>query len=258
MSNVFDAYAHYYDLLYRDKDYAAEAEYVKSHLVVTAPSTRRILELGCGTGAHAEHLARMGYYVCGIDISPTMLVRAEERRRGGEGRDIEELLSFREGDVRNIRTDETFDAVISLFHVMSYQTTEADLLGTFQTASSHLRSGGMFMFDFWYGPGVLSQKPEARVKRLEDETMRVIRIAEPEMFPNMNVVEVNYQVLIELKTSNLYKKVTEKHRMRYWFIPELEYHLCNSGFSCVGVWEWLKGVPTGLDTWAACIVAVKL
>ena len=32
MSQVFDAYARYYDLLYRDKDYAGEAEYVAAHI----------------------------------------------------------------------------------------------------------------------------------------------------------------------------------------------------------------------------------
>jgi predicted TPR repeat methyltransferase len=63
MSQVFDTYARYYDLLYRDKDYAGESEYVAAHIRKQAPQAKCILELGCGTGAHAEHLARMGYTV---------------------------------------------------------------------------------------------------------------------------------------------------------------------------------------------------
>jgi ubiquinone/menaquinone biosynthesis C-methylase UbiE len=50
---VFADYAHYYDLLYRDKDYAAEAEYVVGLIRKFHPSARSILELGSGTGIHA-------------------------------------------------------------------------------------------------------------------------------------------------------------------------------------------------------------
>ena len=54
MNQVFDAYARYYDLLYCDKDYAAEAGYVANHIRKLLPHTTHILELGCGTGAHAN------------------------------------------------------------------------------------------------------------------------------------------------------------------------------------------------------------
>ena len=80
MSQVFDAYARYYDLLYGDKDYAGEAEYVAAHSRKQVPQAKRILELGCGTGSHAEHLVRMGYSVHGVDMSEAMLARAEARR----------------------------------------------------------------------------------------------------------------------------------------------------------------------------------
>jgi len=76
MSLEFDTYLWYYDLLYQDKDCAAEAEYVASNILSSAPYARYILELGCGTGAHAEHLSRMGYTVHGVDISAEMLARA--------------------------------------------------------------------------------------------------------------------------------------------------------------------------------------
>ena len=72
-STVFSDYARYYDLLYRDKDYAAEAEYVAGLIRKFHPSARSILELGSGTGMHAIHLAKQGYEVTGIDISPDMI-----------------------------------------------------------------------------------------------------------------------------------------------------------------------------------------
>ena len=161
MSQVFDAYARYYDLLYREKDYAAEAEYVASHMRRHAPEAANILELGCGTGAHAEHLARLGYTVHGVDQSDPMLARAAVRKSGLPAKTAAQL-SFGRGDVRTVRTGAHYDVVISLFHVMSYQTSNADLRAAFTTAAAHLRPGGLFLFDFWYGPAVLAQQPEVR------------------------------------------------------------------------------------------------
>ena len=54
---VFDAYAAYYDLLYKDKDYAGETEYVHRLIQRFNPGAKSILELGSGTGKHARLLA---------------------------------------------------------------------------------------------------------------------------------------------------------------------------------------------------------
>ena len=72
---VFADYARYHDLLYRDKDYAAEAEYVAGLIRKFHPSAGSILELGSGTGIHASLLAEKGFTVHGIERSPEMLAR---------------------------------------------------------------------------------------------------------------------------------------------------------------------------------------
>ena len=256
MSRVFDTYARYYDLLYRDKDYAGESEYVAAHIRKQAPQAERILELGCGTGAHAEHLARMGYSVHGVDMSEAMLARAEARKAALPP-DVAARLSFGLGDVRSVRTGETYDAVISLFHVMSYQTTNADLEAAFATASVHLQPGGLFLFDFWYGPAVLTQKPEVRVKRLEDKEIKVTRIAEPEMHVNENVVDVNYTVLIEVKASKKVEQVRETHRMRYLFLPELLHFADGKVWTDFNSFGWMKLQALHQDDWAGLFFTTK-
>lgn len=248
MSKVFDSYARYYDLLYRDKDYAGESEYVAAHIRKQVPRATRILELGCGTGAHAEHLARMGYTVHGVDNSEAMLSRAEARKSVLPP-ELAARLSFSLGDVRTVRTGEIFDAVISLFHVISYQSTNADLGAAFDTAAAHLQPEGLFLFDFWYGPAVLTQLPEVRVKRLEDKEVKVTRIAEPEMFVNDNVVEVNYSVFIEDKSTNTIHQIREKHRMRHLFLPELEWYRGTSWKELLSQ-EWMSDRPLSADSWS--------
>ena len=157
---VFDAYAAYYDLLYRDKDYAGEAAYVQGLIRRHAPGARHILELGCGTGRHADALTNLGFRVTGVDRSGEMVARARERAVGRQD------LQFMEGDLRDFRSGRKYEVVLALFHVMSYQTENADLAAAFTTAAEHLAPGGIFIFDCWYGPGVLTDPPTTRVRRL--------------------------------------------------------------------------------------------
>jgi SAM-dependent methyltransferase len=255
MSRVFDGYAYYYDLLYKDKDYAAEAQYIDSLIRQHAPLARRILELGCGTGAHAAFLASMGYTVHGIDVSDAMIAKAEDRK-ATLPTEIAERLSFDVGDVRTARINETYDAVISLFHVASYQTENNDLTALFETASRHLRSLGVFLFDFWYGPAVLMQKPEVRLKRLEGDEIKVLRIAEPVMHLNQNVVDVNYTVLIEQKNSGQVEQIKETHKMRYLFLPEL---LCYSAkdFHVRATHAWMNDEPLNEQAWSGIQILIR-
>jgi len=246
---VFGDYARYYNLLYRDKDYAGETEYVVSLLHRFRPEAKRIIELGSGTGRHADLLSRKGYVLHGIELSSEMLAQAQSFSERNEN------LTFSQGDIRNVRLQSTFDAAISLFHVISYQPTNSDLLLAFRTAREHLSSGGVFIFDCWYGPAVLTERPSVRIKRVEDDRIEVTRLVEPELHPNSNLVDVRYQVFVRDKATNAVNELRESHRMRYLFQPEIELLLEQSGFRLMHCEEWMTGKPVGTATWGACFIA---
>lgn len=251
----FKAYSKYYDLLYTDKDYSAEATYIDALIKRHAPAAKYILELGCGTGAHAEHLARMGYHVRGIDMSAGMIERAQ-RRLVKLPDDIAQRLSFSVSDIRNARLEKTYDITIALFHVMSYQNTNRDLMKVLQTAYDHLKINGFFLFDYWYGPSVLTELPETRVKRFENNAIHVTRIAEPEIHFNHNVVDVNYAITVKEKHSDAITELTEKHAMRYLFLPEIE-QCADPRFIVERHYEWLKDSAPNHRSWTALTVLKK-
>jgi len=253
MNQNFDAYASYYDLIYRDKDYAAEAEYIATHIKQNAPKAKRILELGCGTGMHAEYLARLGYTVHGVDMSKDMLVHAEERKSTLPP-EVAKKLTFERGDARTVRTFENYDVVISLFHVMSYQVTNNDLAAVFETAEKHLSTGGLFMFDFWYGPAVLLCKPEVRIKRLENQEICITRLAEPIMHINENLVDVNYTVFIEVKKTGKVEQIQETHKMRYLFLPELKFLIDKEKWAGIKKLGWMKFDDLCEDDWSGLML----
>ena len=253
---VFGNYARYYNLLYKDKDYAAEAQFIHQLLKTHAPATQSILELGCGTGKHAALLAELGYEVYGVDLSADMLEQAE-KRLPTLNPEVASKLKFSQGDVRTVRVDRQFDAVISLFHVFSYQTTNQDLEAAFATAKAHLKPGGLLIFDCWYGPAELSDRPTVRVKRLEDEEIIVTRIAEPVIYPNDNLVDVNYQVFIKNKATGTVEEVQELHKMRYLFKPEIDGLFSQNQIEGLAVGEWITGNAPGFNTWGVYFVGQR-
>jgi len=250
---VFAGYSRYYDLLYRDKDYTAEARWVVDLLRKHAPKARSILEVGSGTGLHAALLAGAGYEVTGVDMSKGML-DAAEARRADLPVDIASRLSFTLGDARTFRLGRKFDAVVSLFHVMSYQTSNDDLAAAFATARDHLNPGGVFLFDCWYGPAVIRQWPAVTVKELSDESTEVKRLAEPVIHATRNVVDVNYTVTVTDRLTGAQEVLKETHHMRYLFSPEIELIFSAAGMSIVESRGWLTESEPDFSTWGACFI----
>jgi SAM-dependent methyltransferase len=249
--SVFGKYAAYYDLIYRDKDYVGEATYIHHLIQKYHPATKTILDLGCGTGRHAKLLAQKGYLVHGVDLSQEMLNEANKETDSN-------CLVFSQGDVRTVKLGKIFDVVVSLFHVVSYQTTNDDLRNTINTAFGHLENHGFFIFDCWYGPTVLSDRPTVRIKRLESELIKVTRIAEPVMYANENLVDVNYDVFIRDKAEGLVEELHETHRMRYLFKPELELLLNQAGFEMKDCFEFMTNQELSYQTWNGCFIARKI
>lgn len=248
----FGRYAAWYDLLYADKDYEGEARYVAGLLGRCGVTAGDILEFGSGTGRHALALARLGYAVTGVDLSPSMVEQA--RQRSGAARDA--AVRFEAGDFRSYRSGRSFDGVLALFHTINYQTAETDLAAAFATAAEHLRPGGVFIFDCWYGPGVLTTRPSVRVRQVRDDTSEVFRFSEPTMRINDNLVDVAFTLIARDLTTGVSEVVRETHTMRYLFGPEILRLVEGCGLELAGALPWMSvDAPLDDGVWQAVFIA---
>jgi SAM-dependent methyltransferase len=104
--------------------------------------SKRILDVGCGTGRHALELSRRGYSVVGIDLSPSML------EQGHRIADAEQLtVQFVQGDARRMAFNDEFDVAVMLcegaFSLM--ETDEMDRMILTQVAQALRQAGTLIL-----------------------------------------------------------------------------------------------------------------
>ena len=122
----------WYRLIDPPEDHAEEAAAFEAALVgaIDGPADT-LLELGSGAGHNACHLKRR--FRCTLtDLSEPMLALSRELNP-----ECEHYL----GDMRSLRLNRTFDAVL-VHDAVVYMTTEDDLLAALRTAFVHTRPGG--------------------------------------------------------------------------------------------------------------------
>jgi SAM-dependent methyltransferase len=242
-------YASAYDSMYADKDYERECDLVEEAFRRFADGpVRTVLDLGAGTGNHALPLARRGYEVAGVDLSGEMVEVAREKARDA-GLDV----SFEQGDLRTASLGRRFDAVLLMFAVLGYQRTNADVRAALENARAHLRPGGALIFDLWYGPGVLSEPPEARQRTIETPEGPLVRTVTSELDVRSQLCTVHYGL------SGAGRDAEETHVMRFFFPAELELFLEAAGFELAALTAF-GDLDREADTasWTASVVARAL
>ena len=133
---LYDELAEWWPVFSDPKEYRREAAHIVRVLrKSTSPAPRTVLELGSGGGNSAFHL-KTHFAMTLVDLSPQML--KVSRKLNPECEHIK-------GDIRTLRIDRTFDAVL-VHDAICHMTTESDLRAVMQTAYEHCRPGGVALF----------------------------------------------------------------------------------------------------------------
>ncbi|HUO56882.1 MAG TPA: class I SAM-dependent methyltransferase [bacterium] len=104
-----------------------------------------VLDLGCGTGRLAFHLAEAGYSVSGLDLSPSMLRLAEARCRRHV---LTGKAHFIQADASMFQLGESFDLILSTYNSLNHLDTLDRLQACFRSVRKCLLPGGWFFFDY--------------------------------------------------------------------------------------------------------------
>jgi SAM-dependent methyltransferase len=138
--------AKYYDEAYANKE---DLEDVAFYVEQAKSSGGPVLELACGTGRILLPIAREGIAIHGVDISLPMIEVLQQRLRR-EPKDVRELVSVLQGDIRNFRSNQQYPLVIIPFRPLQHMYTVEDQVAALETAAFHLEDEGRLVFDVFY------------------------------------------------------------------------------------------------------------
>ncbi|MEP6690284.1 MAG: class I SAM-dependent methyltransferase [Gemmatimonadaceae bacterium] len=133
----------FYDLVYREKDYASESRAIRAVVEerVRAPEVR-LLDVACGTGAHLAHL-REAYAVEGIELDEGMLGVARRRLPN---------VPLHHGDMMDFELPRRFDTITCLFSSIGYVRSLPKLRQAVRIWTKHLAPGGILIVEPWIFP----------------------------------------------------------------------------------------------------------
>jgi ubiquinone/menaquinone biosynthesis C-methylase UbiE len=252
MSSYLGRYAAFYDLIYAEKPYLAEATFVASHIEkLRGARPNRWLDVACGTGRHALCLSEMGFDVLGLDYSKDQLEQARQKARLTNSKARFDVADMRELDLGAQR----FDAISCLFDSIGYAQTNDGVLATLNGLRRHLSPTGVVALEFWHAPAMLKHYDPFRVRRWPLAAGELVRISESTLDVAAQTCSVKY-TLHELHADGTFSTCTETQVNRFFLLQEMKALLTAAGLELVEAFAGFdESSPISSETWHVVALA---
>jgi SAM-dependent methyltransferase len=200
---------------------------------------RRVLEIGCGSGRVLVPLARAGFEVVGIDVSPHMLALAQAKLDATPGAHARLI----QADMRDFRLERAdFDLAIVAVKSFAYLTEPDDQLRALTCMRAHLRPGGLLAMDFLHPlPDWIAAKPGSMkddlLQRVPDRGFTLSRIesvVSTDLARQVRVIRSAYEVIADSGSPVTKRFVEWPYRWTHRF--EAEHLLERAGFMVEAVY----------------------
>ncbi len=213
-----------------------------------------VLDLACGEGTFALEMAKAGYKVTGVDLSPEMLRLANEKAKKENA-----VIDFINRDMRLLQFNGEFDLVTCWFDSLNYLLTPEDLAAAFQGATRALKPGGHFIFDIrtvyglmdYFGFNVSFASRPCTVLLNSPEAFVVSR---PEWDYNSNTA--TWLITGFIHEDNSWERIEETHHLRGYDLEEVRHSAEKAGLTeidCFGDLLEMSGPgPDSKRLWFAC------
>jgi SAM-dependent methyltransferase len=141
--NEYELIAPYYDL-----EHAGYQDDVDLYLNYAAACGSPVLEIGCGTGRLLLPLARQGFQLAGVDLSPAMLARA---RQSLEEQGMLSRVELIETDARTLQLSQHFRLAFVGLNSFAHFTSRDEQRAVLTALHEHLLPDGLLILDLPYG-----------------------------------------------------------------------------------------------------------
>ncbi len=204
----YKEFAKYYDIFYKNKNYAMETEFLKNFI----NQDDEIIDIGCGTGLHASLLQQDGFKVDGLDFNKEMLDIAKGR--------VSSNLYLQ--NILDININKKYDVIISMFAVLNHLKDTRELEKALMNMKNILADKGKIIIDL-HNPQNSGSKTDS--------------------YDNMTrTMEWNYDKTTKIEESKIIfkidgKKYLDSHTFRIFTIDEVKESCQNVGLVVKEVYE---------------------
>ncbi len=245
MSAFYTTVARFYDSENADK-----SDDLEMYSRLSAEHDGEILDVGCGTGRVLLHLAREGRRVYGIDNDRAMLARLDAKLE--QLPQLRHLVSYIHGDILAHSWDQSFSLILLTYNALMHFHEQDTQIGLLQRLRACLADGGRLVMDLPNaGPAFAAEDSDAVMFErsfLDRETGHLV------MLQSLNYLDRAQQMLTvewiydEVDGSGAVKRLIAPHKLRYFFLPELQLLLERAGFTLRAVYGEPDGAPYDSDS----------
>lgn len=211
-----------------------------------------VLEVGCGSGRVLVPLARAGFTVAGVDISPPMLDLAREKL-ATLGNGVDERVSLVQADMSSFSLGRRFDLAIVAVKSMAYLVDRLDQQKTLSNIASHLRPGGLLALDLLNPSPAWLQEPAGSLRQdlaqylpeTGETVARTETAVSTDLAAQVRVIRSAYEVIAPDGTVT--KRLVE-WPYRYLYRFEAEHLLERSGFAIEALYGGYRREPFTSDS----------
>ena len=137
-----------YPFMFSERKFEMAEDEVRGILDLASLGEGDVLDLACGPGRHAVALAKKGFRVTGVDLSPFLLQKAMGLARA-ESVDVEWVRD----DMRHFVRPGAFDLVVNIFTSFGYFDDKRDDLVVLRNIHQSLNNGDPLSWRSWARSG---------------------------------------------------------------------------------------------------------
>lgn len=226
--------AELYDLTY------ANRQDVDFFVDYSGRASGRTLELGCGTGRVLVPTAISGREITGLDISPYMLRKCQEKL-AKQSKEVQERVRLIQGDMTGFDTGEEYSLVTTPFRPFQHLISVEEQKACLDCVNRHLLPDGLLILDLFhtfgarmYDPRYMTEEEDIPDLKLPDGSRlrRTTRVSAFHRDQQYNDVELIYYIS---RPDGRIDRLVQAFPFRYFFRYEVEHLLNLCGFRVVEI-----------------------
>lgn len=244
----YGVFSEFYDALTANVSYDTVSQVLSSLLTRYGKSRGLLLDLACGTGSVSVRLAKKGYEVIGVDLSPEMLSEAQNKAYSA-GQNILFLCQ----DMTALDLYGTVDAAVCTLDGLCHLPNEESVFAALQKVSLFMNPGGVFLFDV---NSVYKHRAVLGNNTFVYDTDDVYCVWQNTLLPDGVTVQMDLDFFEPVSDAGDYVRQSERFTERAYPRETLEAMLKKAGFTVLDVFDGYSGKPAH-DTSERLLFAVR-